>query len=672
MEDVRKKIEKLIEDLNRWSYEYYVLDNPTVSDREYDEKYDELVGLERETGIVLPYSPTQRIGDNTLTNFEKHTHRAKLWSLDKGQTFEDIKDWDLKNRKVIDEYNRNHEDMLPEISYIITKKFDGLSINLTYDENGVLITGATRGTGAVGENVTAQVKTIKTIPLKIDNDSLIEVHGEALMTRKAFDEYNKEAKIPLKNLRNGAAGALRNLDVKETERRRLSAFFYDVGYNEGEAFETYSQMLDFIKKMGLPMDDYAKKVFSAEEIQEEMKYIEGVRGSLDYDIDGIVVAVDDMRTRDLIGYTVKHPKWAIAYKFEALETTTIVEDVEWNVGRTGRVSPTALLKPVDIGGVTVKRATLNNMDDIAKKGVKIGSRVLVRRSNDVIPEIMGIMDDESIKDEELKEIFIPHRCPSCGSELVKVGAFYICDTSLSCKPQMVKSIVHFASREAMNIEGFNEKTAEQLFEELDIKSISDLYKIKKEDLINLERFGDKKAQNLMDSIEKSKDCTLDSFVYALGIQNVGKKTARDIVKRFKTIDNIIEAKYEDLVQIEEVGEIVANCVVEFFRNDNIVDTIKELLDLGVNPKFEEREISESIFTGKTVVVTGSLKSFTRSEIKEKLESLGAKTSESVSKKTNYLIAGEEAGSKLKKAQDLGIPIITEGELQVMINQGEII
>jgi DNA ligase (NAD+) len=672
MEDVRKRIEKLIEDLNRWSYEYYVLDNPMVSDSEYDEKYDELVALEKETGIVLPYSPTQRIGDRTLTQFEKYTHRAKLWSLDKGQTFEDIKDWDAKNRKVIEEYNKTHEDKLPTVSYIITKKFDGLSINLTYDENGILVTGATRGTGAVGENVTAQVKTIKTIPLKINNESVIEVHGEALMTRKAFDEYNKEAKVPLKNLRNGAAGALRNLDVKETERRRLSAFFYDVGYNEGEAFETYSEMLDFIKKMGLPMDDYVKKVTTADEIDEEMKYIQSIRVDLDYDIDGLVIAIDDMRTRDFLGYTVKHPKWAIAYKFEALETTTVVEDVEWNVGRTGRVSPTALLQPVDIGGVTVKRATLNNMDDIAKKGVKIGSKVLVRRSNDVIPEIMGTMDDEGVQNEGLKEITIPEHCPSCGSELVKIGVFYICENSLSCKPQMVKSIVHFASREAMNIEGFNEKTAEQLFEELDIKSISDLYKIRKEDLVNLERFGKKKAQNLIDAIEKSKDCSLDSFIYALGIQNVGKKTARDIVKRFKTIDNIIAAKYEDLVQIEEVGEIVANCVVEFFRNDSVINTIRELLSLGVSPKFEEKQISESIFTGKTVVVTGSLKSFTRSGIKEKLESLGAKTSESVSKKTDYLIAGEEAGSKLKKAQDIGVHIITEEEFKAMINEGEII
>lgn len=657
------RIKELIEELNKYAHEYYVLDNPSVSDKEYDKKYDELTKLEKETGIVLPYSPTQRVGDGVLAEFQKYTHKGRLWSLDKAQDIQEIREWHIRNKKAVDEYNSSHEDKLPELKYVITKKFDGLTINCTYDENGILIKAATRGTGEIGEDITAQVKTIKALPLKINNNSVIEVHGEAVMTKTAFEAYNKKAETPLKNLRNGAAGALRNLNIKETARRNLSAFFYDVGYNEGTAFESYIEMMNFIKEMGFPQDDHIKVCSSVEEIEEELAAIEDIRNKLDYDIDGAVIVVDDMKTRNILGYTIKFPKWAIAYKFEAEEATTKLLDVEWNVGRSGRVTPTAILEPVELAGVTVKRATLNNMDDIQRKGVKIGCHVFVRRSNDVIPEIMGVVE-ESLK--ESSEIEPPTICPYCGSELVQEGVHYFCENTLSCKPQMVKSIVHFGSREAMNIEGFSEKTAEQLFEKLQIKSIGDLYRIKKEDLLTLEKFGDKKAQNLIDAIEKSKSCDLSSFIFALGIPNVGKKTAKDLVKKFKSLDNLQAASMEELTSIQDVGDIVAKSVIEFFKEEKIIQNINELLQLGVNPRYEEEEISESVFSGKTVVVTGTLKNYTRSGIKEKLESLGAKIAGSVSKKTDYVLAGEEAGSKYDKAVELGVRILSEDEFEKML------
>ncbi|MDM0947528.1 NAD-dependent DNA ligase LigA [Clostridium perfringens] len=661
--DKKKLIEELVEELNKYAYEYYVLGNSSVTDKDYDKKYYELVDLEKETGYKLPYSPTQRVGDVILPEFKKYTHKARLWSLDKAQTLEEIREWHNRNVKFLEEYNRTSDEELPSLKYILTKKFDGLTINLSYDENGVLVTGATRGTGAIGEDVTAQVKTIKSIPLKIDCHDFLEIHGEAIMTTEAFEKYNSEAETPLKNLRNGAAGALRNLNVAETAKRNLSAFFYDVGYKEGAPFKTYMEMLNFIKTKGFPMDDYIRECTTLDEIQKEIDYIRDIRFDLNYDIDGLVIAIDDIRTRELLGYTVKFPKWAIAYKFEAQEATTKLLDVEWNVGRSGRVSPTAILEPVELAGVTVKRATLNNMDDIARKGVRLGAEVFVRRSNDVIPEIMGVVP-ESL--EGTKEIEEPKVCPACGAHLVHEGVHIYCENTLGCKPQMVKTIVHFAGREAMNIAGFSEKTAEQLFEKLDIRDISDLYKLEYEKLLDLDKFGPKKAQNLLDAIEKSKDCTLEAFLYSLGIPNVGVKTAKDLVKRFESLENLEKATFEELVSVQDVGDIVARSIIEFFKEERTLKVINELLSLGVNPHYEKKEVLESPFMGKTVVVTGTLENYSRTSIKEKLESLGAKVSGSVSKKTDFVIAGEAAGSKYDKAKSLGVTILSEEEFENMI------
>ncbi|MBC8060364.1 MAG: NAD-dependent DNA ligase LigA [Clostridiaceae bacterium] len=661
--DIESKIKELVEELNRFSVEYYKMDNPSISDKEYDEKYYELLNLEKETGIVLPYSPSQRVGDGILGHFNKYTHKGRLWSLDKAQTLQELKDWTTRVKKLVNDYNLQNIEKLPELKFVLTKKFDGLTVNCTFDENGIMIKSATRGTGLIGEEITAQAKTIKTLPLKVDYNNIFEIHGEAVMTKKAFERYNKNSEIPLKNLRNGAAGALRNLNIKETAKRNLSAFFYDIGYNQGPSFKTYIEMMNFIKEKGFPYDDYIKECTTLEEMEKEIAYIESIRAKLDYDIDGVVIAVDDIRTREFLGYTIKFPKWAIAYKFEAEEATTTLLDVEWNVGRSGRVAPTAILEPVELAGVTVKRATLNNLDDINRKGVRIGSRVFVRRSNDVIPEIMGVASEGL---EGTTEITIPKNCPACDSEIVQDGVHYFCENTLSCKPQMVKSIVHFACREAMNIEGFSEKTAEQLFEKLEIKSIADLYRIKKEQLLDLDKFKDKKADKLLKAIESSKNCDLASFIYALGIPNVGKKTAGDLTRKFKNLQNIITADLEILIQVQDIGNIVAESVIDFFKEDKILKSIEELLNQGVKPIFEDNEVYENPFRNKTVVVTGSLNNYGRVEIKEKLEALGAKAATSVSKKTDYLLAGESAGSKLEKAIELGIKVITEEEFLTLI------
>lgn len=656
-------IENLVNELNKYANEYYVLGNPSVSDKEYDKKYDELVNLERETGYVIPYSPTQRVGDKILPEFKKYAHKGKLFSLDKAQSIEEIRDWHIKNLKFIDEYNRvNPDKKLPSLKYIVTKKFDGLTVNLSYDENGVLLTGATRGTGTIGEDITAQIKTIKSIPLKIDFDDFIEVHGEALMTKEAFEKYNKDALIPLKNLRNGAAGALRNLNVAETVKRNLSAFFYDIGYSKNTKFKTYKSMLEFLKFKGFPVDSYIRVCTSLDDIKKEIEYIENIRFDLNYDIDGLVIAIDDIETRELLGNTVKFPKWAIAYKFEAQETTTTLLDVEWNVGRSGRVTPTAILEPVELAGVTVKRATLNNIDDISRKGIKINSRVFVRRSNDVIPEIMGISQDSF---ENGIDIIPPKVCPACGSHLIKEekGVHIYCENSLGCKPQMVKAIVHFAGREAMNIEGFSEKTAEQLFEKLDIRAISDLYRLTYEELLSLDKFGDKKANNLLNAIERSKNCSLESFIYSLNIPNVGIKTAKDLVKQFKSLDAIKRATFDELIQVADIGDIVANSIINFFKEERILKIIDDMINIGVTPVYEEKFVTNNEFEGKTVVVTGTLENYSRTQIKEKLESLGAKVSSSVSKKTDYVIVGKEAGSKYEKAKLLKLNILSEIEFE---------
>ncbi|SCG82080.1 NAD-dependent DNA ligase LigA [Proteiniborus sp. DW1] len=656
--DKQNRIKELVDILNELNYYYYTLDSPKVSDKEYDLLYDELLSLESETGIILPDSPTQRVGGEPLEKFEKHRHLGSLWSLDKGQSFGELRSWDQRVRKLIEQYNLVHDEKLPQPTYVMELKFDGLTINLTYMD-GKLAQGATRGNGITGEAILPQLKTIKSIPLSIDHKGTIEVQGEGLMPLSALEKYNENAAEPLKNARNAAAGALRNLDPKITAERNLIAYFYNIGYTESLNFNTHVEMIEFLKENRFPVNEYFRLFNSIEEVIEEIEKVKEDRKGLDILTDGLVIKINDMRTRDALGYTQKFPRWAIAYKFEAEEVTTKLLGIEWNVGRTGKVTPTALLEPIDIGGVTVKRATLNNWDDIQRKKVAIGCRVWIRRSNDVIPEIMGIVEEAQ---EDITEIAKPEKCPSCNSELVQNGVHMFCPNSLSCKPQLVSRLVHYASRDAMNIEGFSEKTASQLFEEIDLKDIPGLYELKFEDLINLERFGPKKAQNLLDAIEKSKDCSLDSFVYALGIPNVGRKTATDLADEFKSLDKIMVATYEELIKVPDIGDIIANSIIEFFHDEKILDSINKLLSEGINIKYEHEEIEqESIFTGKTVVITGTIEGFSRSQAEALIKKMGGKTSGSVSKRTDYVIVGEDAGSKADKARELGIKIITGEE-----------
>ncbi len=661
MEEKRKVMEELIDRINELNYHYYTLDDPLVSDKEYDKLYDELTRLEKETNIIYPYSPTQRVGGEILDKFERHTHLGRLWSLDKSQNYNELRNWDNRVRRLISQYNESYEDKLPEPSYVLEYKFDGLTINLTY-RNGELVQGATRGNGFIGEAILPQIRTIKNIPLKIDFDGVMEVQGEGLMPISALEEYNKTSDEPLKNARNAAAGALRNLDPKITSERNLVGYIYNIGYIEGKEFNTHLEMLQFLKDNRLPVFDYAKKLSTIEEVVEEIEKLDDERSNLDVLTDGIVIKINDIRTREVLGYTMRFPRWAIAYKFEAEETTTRLLEVRWNVGRTGKVTPISILEPVEIAGATVRRATLNNWDDIQRKKVAINSKVLIRRSNEVIPEIMGIMDTE----EKTQPIEKPTHCPACGSELIQDGVHMFCPNSLSCKPQLVSRMVHFASRDAMDIEGFSEKTAEKLFEELDLKDIPDIYELEYEDLIKLEGFKEKKTNNLLNAIENSKDTTLDAFIYALGIPNVGLKTARDLAKHFKTLDNIKNASYEELISVPDIGDVIAESIIEIFHDPKILSSIDKLLMEGVKTHYEEDIVEESIFTNKTVVITGALENYTRKELKDLIEKMGGKVTGSVSGKTDFIIVGDNPGSKYDKGVELGVEIIDEERLKILI------
>lgn len=659
---MKDKIKRLVRELNELNYRYYTLDDPSVSDAEYDKLYDELVKLEKETNIILEDSPTQRVGGAVLESFEKHKHLSPLYSLGKAQSFEEVRSWAERAQKLVDEYNRENDEKLPEIEYILEYKFDGLTLNLTYD-GGVLIQGATRGNGEIGEGILEQIKTIRNIPLSIEYKGKIEVQGEGLMPLSALERYNESHQEPLKNARNAAAGALRNLDPKVTAERNLVAYFYNIGHNEETLYRNHEEMMDFIEKQKMPQYNYMKKFKNIVDLINEIEIQGEVRKRLDVLTDGMVIKINDMRTREVLGYTQKFPRWALAYKFKAEEVTTILKDVIWNVGRTGKVTPTAVLEPVDIGGVTVQKATLNNWDDIQRKEVFINARVWVRRSNDVIPEIMGIVEGENC---ERIDIDMPKQCPACGSVLERDGVHIFCHNTLSCEPQLVNRLAHFASRDAMNIEGFSEKTALQLVREKEMKTIADLYDLKKEDLQDLEGFKEKKIANILSAIEKSKSCDLDSFIFSLGISNVGKKTARDLAQNYESLEAIMSTSEEELIEIPDVGPIVAKEIVEFFADEEVKSQIGRLLKNGVNPMFERVEKSESVFLEKTIVLTGTLKNYKRAELKKILLDLGAKVSGSVSKKTDYVIIGENPGSKYDKAKELNIEILSEDQVEKMI------
>ena len=638
------EMKNLVDKLNDYAYRYYVLDTPIISDAEYDKLYDKLVELEKSTGIVLPNSPTQRVGDTVLSNFKKVTHKMRLYSLDKCQSKQSLLAWlndTLEKEKNVD--------------FTLEYKFDGLTIVCTY-KDGYLKSCATRGNGIVGEDVTLQVKTIKSVPLSIDFKGELIVQGEGMITLSNLKKFNqKYPNDALKNARNAVSGAIRNLDPKETAKRNLDWFCYNVLYAEGKSFSTQIEMFDFLNKNGFLISPY-KHFKNPNDILKEIDKVDKEKSNLDILIDGMVVKINQLNLRDEFGYTSKFPKWAMAYKFEAQELSTILKDVIWQVGRTGKITPIAIIDPVNLSGATIYRATLNNYMDILRKNISIGSRVFVRRSNEVIPEIMGLAE----KLEGSKPIIKPKVCPSCKTPLVQIGALDFCPNSDSCPEQIIDRITHFATRNAMDIEGFRDSTAKLLYDTKLVKDVADLYSLKEDDLLKLPLFKEKKARNLLDAIEKSKDVELSNFIYSLSILNVGIKTAKDLAKYFRTLDDLKNATEEDLAKIRDIGDVVAHSICEYFSNEKNLSLIDRLLKAGVKIKNSSQAGNNSgIFEGKTFVLTGTLESYTRAEATALIEKNGGQTSSSVSKNTDYVLAGKEAGSKLSKAQSLGIKVIDE-------------
>ena len=652
------RMRELVDRLNETAHQYYTLDNPTISDKEWDAMYDELVRLEAESGERLPDSPTRRVGGDVLAGFEPHTHIARLWSMGKAQSIDALREWAQRADKL------RREAGLGELKYVVEHKFDGLTINLTY-ENGNLVQAATRGNGVTGEAILPQAMTIRTIPLKIPFTGRMEVHGEAFMKLSVLDQYNKTAKEPLKNPRNAAAGALRNLDPNVTASRRLDACFYDVGYIEGRTFTDQADMIAFLRENRFPVSDCEIYCDDLEGAIRAVHQVEQSRPDLDYMIDGAVIKITDFAVREALGYTDKFPRWAVAYKFEAEEVTTTLEDVTWQIGRTGKLTPLAHVAPVELAGATVRRATLNNWQDILRKRVKIGAGVWIRRSNEVIPEIMGRVDE--IRDGE-REIEKPTVCPACGSALVERGAHLFCPNRDGCKPQIVMRLKHFAGRDAMDIDTFSEKTAQQLVDAGLIQEADQLYSLKREDLCALDRLAEKKADNLIAAIEKSKDCKLSAFIYAIGIPNIGTKTARDLADRYPDMDALRRAPREELVQMDDVGDIVADSIAGFFEDENNVRLVDALLAAGVSPRRPQIVDASGALAGMTVVVTGTLAHFSRAEAEEAVRMAGGKAAGSVSKKTSLVVAGEAAGSKLDKANALGVRVIDEAEFMRMLEK----
>lgn len=634
---------ELVDTLNKYAYEYYVLDNPSVPDREYDKLYDELQILEGETGVREQDSPTRRVGGEPISAFKKHEHIYRLYSLDKCVTEDELSAFDERVRKVV-----------PDPTYTVEYKFDGLTMCLTY-ENGLFVRATTRGNGIVGEDVTAQALTIKSFPLKIDRKDVMEIQGEAIIRLSVLEKYNATADEPLKNARNAAAGAIRNLDPKVTEKRRPEIIFYNVNYAENGGFDSQLEIFDFLKRNGFRTFDFLRVCKNLDEVKAAIDEIEIGRRSIDVLTDGAVVKLNSVKEREILGYTDKFPRWAAAYKFEAEEAETTLRSIRWQVGRTGKLTPLGIVDPVELAGATVRKATLNNYGDILKKRVKIGGRVLIRRSNEVIPEILGALGDDG---EAVEKISV---CPYCKTSVLEIGANLFCPNE-KCRPRVIAGLANFACKDGMNIDGFSEKTAGALYDEFGIEKFSELYTINREKLISLDGFKDKKADNLLSAIEKSKNVALPNFIFALGIDGVGKKTAKDLAKKLKTLDGIANASVEELASLDDVGEVMSKSIFDYFRSEKNKNEIEKLLCAGVKIT-EQTEVKSGSFSGEKVVLTGSLTSYTRSEAGKLVEERGGEIQSSVTKTTTLVIAGEAAGSKLDKAKKLGITVIGEEEFK---------
>lgn len=642
----------LVDTLNKWAYEYYVQDAPSVPDREYDALYDELKELERETGVRLPDSPTRRVGGEPIKAFARHRHIAPLFSLDKAVTEDELSAFVTRVQKID-----------PAAVFTVEYKFDGLTMCLTYEE-GRFVRATTRGNGTEGEDVTAQALTVRSFPLAIPYRGTLEVRGEAVICLPVLEEYNRtHPDEPLKNARNAAAGAIRNLDPKVTASRRPEIIFYDINYMSDAPVSSQQEAVSRLREWGFQTFPYFRVCGSFDEVRAAVDEIEVGRKSLDVLTDGAVIKTDSEATRRLMGYTDKFPRWAIAYKFEAEEAEATVERVIWQVGRTGKLTPLAFITPVELAGATVRRATLNNFGDLTRKDVKVGSRVLVRRSNEVIPEILGAVAhaEGSVPVEK------PRVCPACGAPVTEVGANLFC-SNRECPPRIVQKLTHYCSKNAADVEGLSEATLTLLYEKRGVRRFSDLYALTEENFAGLEGFKAKKIANLLSAIDASRRMPLERFLYAIGIEGIGRVAARDLAA-FGSVEAVAALTFDELVALENIGDVTANSILHYFADGENRDELERLRQAGVCPTAAGR-VTEGVFAGENVVLTGGLASMSRPEAQKKIEALGGTAQSSVTRKTTLVVAGSDAGSKLQKALSLGIRVIDEKEFLAMLGENK--
>jgi len=663
LNEIKKRIEKLREEIHHHDYLYYVLNQPVISDKEYDDLYRELKELEEKyPQFITPDSPTQRVSGEVLKEFKPVKHRVKMLSLDNTYSFEELKEWNERIFKILGK---------EKVEFVVELKIDGVSASLTY-EKGVFVLGATRGDGETGEDITLNLKTIHSIPLRIkgkDIPSLLEVRGEVYMERKDFEILNKErekrGEILFANPRNAASGSLKLLDPSITAQRKLNCFIHSFGTMEGgKKLNTQWEFLNYARDVGFRVNPENKLCKDIDEVIDYCNQWQEKRDNLSYDIDGMVIKVNSFAQQEKLGFTLKSPRWAVAYKFPARQATTEVLAIKMNVGRTGVITPTAELKPVECGGVIIRNATLHNFDEIKRLNIRVGDRVLIERAGEVIPKVVKVVESRGKKPVE-----IPKNCPVCGGKVVKEKeeeVAYRC-INPSCPAQLERLVIHFASRGAMDIEGLGESVAKQLVERKMIKDLADIYFLKKEDLLTLELFADKKAENLLKAIEESKKRPFSKFLYGLGIRHVGEKAAFILAQRFKNIDNLMQAKIDDLLEIDEVGPVMAESVINFFKQKSSQELIKKFKKAGL-VLAEEKKVGPQPLKSKKFVFTGELASFTRKEAEDLVRSLGGEASSSVSKNTDFVVVGENPGSKYDKAKELGIKIINEEEFKKMIEE----
>ena len=661
MEQIKEEISKLVSLLNKYSYDYYVEDNPQISDTEYDTLYKQLEKLEKKyPELILENSPTQRVGDRVLDEFEKIIHKVPMLSLSNTFSTEDLKDFDSRIKKLIPDN---------KVEYICELKIDGLAISINY-ENGKLVSAATRGDGTIGEDVTENIKTIFSIPKVLKNSRSFEVRGEVYLPRKSFDllnaEREKNNEVLFANPRNAAAGSLRQLDSKITAKRRLSAFIYSiVGDN---TIDSQENALNTAITYNLPVNPNFKLCQNIYEVIDYINYWSEHKNDLPYDIDGIVIKVNSYATQEEIGYTQKSPRWATAYKFPEEELATKLLDVELSVGRTGIITPVAILDPIVISGSTVSKASLHNKDIIDELDIHIGDMVVVKKAGEIIPKVVRVVKE--LRTEGTIKYTMPTTCPSCKEQTyVRENDPFTRCKNPDCPDQNIRKIIHFASREALNIEGLGDKVVATLYEQGLISHTIDLFSLDREKLISLERMGEKSVDNLLNAIEASKESSLDKVIFALGILNVGKKAGKILAEKYLNLSNFMNATLDELINLDDVGQITADSILDYLSEDNNIRFINDLIQIGMNPQYEVAEVNtNNIFAGKTVVLTGKLVELTRNEAKDYLEKNGAKVTGSVTSKTDLVIAGDKAGSKLVKAEQLGIQVINEEQFANMVRE----